>query len=79
VDIGLIAGTDAVSDVFKLLTVGTAVAAVISLLLPKQSLKQQLANEHVRVPVMLTSEPNADGAASAPVVSASPYSAIPRE
>jgi EmrB/QacA subfamily drug resistance transporter len=79
VDIGLIAGTDAVSDVFKLLTVGTAVAAVISLLLPKQSLKQQLANEYVRVPVMLTSEPNADGAASAPVVSASPYSDIPRE
>ena len=65
-NLGLIAGTDAVSDVFKLLTIGTAVAAAISLLLPKQSIKQQLANEHVRVPVMLTSESAADGARPRP-------------
>ena len=69
-NLGLIAGTDAVSDVFKLLTVGTGVAVVVSLLLPKQSLKQQLANEHMPVPVMLTSESPEDEAI--PAVSAPP-------
>ena len=64
-NLGLIAGTDAVSDVFKLLTIGTGVAVVVSLLLPKQSLKQQLANEHMPVPVMLPGEPAADDAITA--------------
>ncbi len=75
--LGLIAGTNAVSDVFKLLTIGTAFAAAISLLLPKQSLKQQLANEHMPVPVMLPGEPASDG--TAPAVSASAYSDTPRD
>jgi predicted MFS family arabinose efflux permease len=65
-NLALIAGTDAVSDVFKLLTIGTALAAAISLLLPKQSLKQiEQANAHVRVTVMLPSEPASDEAVSA--------------
>jgi EmrB/QacA subfamily drug resistance transporter len=39
-NLALIAGTAAVSDVFKLLTVGTLAAAAIALLLPRQSLKR---------------------------------------
>lgn len=65
-DLGLLAGTGAVSDVFKLLTIGTVGAALISLLLPRQSLKQQLANEHVPVPVMIPGEAPTDEASPAP-------------
>jgi MFS family permease len=79
VDLGLIAGTDAVSDVFKLLTIGTAVAAAISILLPKQSLKQQLANEHVPVPVMVPADRPADRATPASAVGASAYSDASRD
>lgn len=49
-NLGLLAGTDAVSDVFKILTVGTLAAAAIALLLPRQSLKQQQSAQSAPVP-----------------------------
>ncbi len=45
-NLGLLAGTDAVSDVFKLLTVGTALSVAVSFLLPRRSLKMQMANQN---------------------------------
>lgn len=74
-----LAGTAAVSDVFKLLTIGTLVAAAIAVLLPRQSLKQQLAHEHVRVPVMVPAGPSTDGASPASAVRVSAHDDASRE
>ncbi|MDQ6908039.1 MAG: multidrug efflux MFS transporter [Chloroflexota bacterium] len=44
----LLAGTDAVSDVFKLLAVGTTLAVAVSFLLPRYSLRRQMAAQRAR-------------------------------
>ncbi|MHB8647184.1 MAG: MDR family MFS transporter [Thermomicrobiales bacterium] len=44
-NLSLLAGTDAMRDVFALLTFGTALAVAISFLLPRQSLRRQMAGK----------------------------------
>jgi len=58
-NLSLLAGTYAVSDVFKLLTFGTALAAVVSLLLPRQSLRRQMANQGAPMPATPSGQPEA--------------------
>lgn len=56
-NLGLLAGTDAVSDVFKLLTYGTALSVAVSFLLPRQSLKMQMTNENAPLPATPDEQP----------------------
>ncbi len=63
-NLALVAGTDAVSDVFKLLTFGTIAATIVALLLPRQSLKQQNANQTAPAPA--TPSTSANGIAEMP-------------
>ncbi len=69
----LLAGTDAMGDVFKLLTYGTAVAMLVSLLLPRQSLKTQMANQRASVPATPGEQPT-DAPAPAPALATAPPS-----
>ena len=61
-NLGLLAGTDAVSDVFKLLTFGTAFAVAVSFLLPRQSLKMRMASQSAST--LATSDEQWEGAPS---------------
>ena len=56
-NLGLLAGTDAVSDVFRLLTIGTALSVAVSFLLPRRSLKMQMANESAPMSAMPDEQP----------------------
>ncbi len=49
-NLSLLSGTDAVSDVFKLLTYGTVLAVLVSFLLPRYSLKRQMAHQRALEP-----------------------------
>ncbi len=59
----LLAGTDAVSDVFKMLAFGTALAVAISFLLPRYSLRRQMTAQ--RASALLSEEQAADAPAPA--------------
>ncbi|MDQ2787473.1 MAG: DHA2 family efflux MFS transporter permease subunit [Chloroflexota bacterium] len=56
-NLALLAGTDAVSDVFKLLTIGTALSVAVSFLLPRYSLKTQMASQNAPIPATPGEQP----------------------
>ncbi len=69
-NLSLLAGTDAVSDVFKLLTYGTVLAVFVSFLLPRYSLKRQMANS-------LAASGEQRDAMQAPAMATAQYTEIP--
>lgn len=79
----LIAGTDAMSDVFKLLAYGTILAVLVSFLLPRHSLRRQMASRIALESAAEASSGHPEGILAGnvttppqmPVAAASPYRA----